>query len=161
VISALIRSGCIVASVAAIAAGAHVVRSPSKLPSMRSARAAHTQDAGVPAAWPDSAMRHAVAAAPFRLRRVLTSVRYDPVKAAAPAAPAVPRTPRPVLVLSGILWSGTPVAAIEGIPGADGSRLLSKGDTIAGLRIRRISRTDVVVTGFDTTWVLTIREVWR
>jgi hypothetical protein len=66
-----------------------------------------------------------------------------------------------VLVLSGIVWGSTPAAAIEGIPGVDGSRLLSKGDTIAGLQLRRISRTGVVVAGFDTTWALTIREVWR
>ena len=82
------------------------------------------------------------------------------MKAAEPAAPAPPKPPKPALVLSGILWGGAPAATLEGIPGIEGARLVMKGDTVGGLRIRRINRGDVVVAGFDTTWVLTIKESW-
>jgi hypothetical protein len=55
----------------------------------------------------------------------------------------------------------TPVAAIEGIPGVEGTRLLARGDTVAGVRIRRIEAAAVTVAGYDTTWVLKVREAWQ
>lgn len=160
-IGTMIRLALVLASAGAIATGAHVARTSIEAPSRRAQRPGHSPPRAAPAALPDSAIHLAIATAPFRLRRVPSATRYDPVKAAAPPSPAAPRPPKPALILSGIVWGSTPAAAIEGIPGVDGSRLLSKGDTIAGLRIRRIGRSEVVVAGFDTTWVLTVREVWQ
>lgn len=89
--------------------------------------------------------------APFRMSRRATSVPYHPARAVLPAGPVLPR---PTLSLRGILWGSRPAAAIEGVPGVSGDRLFTVGDTLGGLRIRRIERTRVTITGFDTTWVL-------
>lgn len=160
-IGTVVRLALVLASAAALGAGARVARlslNPAS-PRVRQTRNAPARAAGLRSA--DSVVRMALAAAPFRARRTPASVRYDPVRAAEPAAPAPPKPPKPSLVLSGIIWGETPAAAIEGIPGIDGTRLVVKGDTIAGLRIRRIGHSEVVVAGFDTTWVLTVREVWQ
>ena len=154
------RAGLLATSLVAVAMGAHVARLSFSPPPLR-ASPAPTGQVTVPRAAPvDSMSRAAIEAAPFRLRRVLPSVRYDPLKAAEPGVPAVPKPPKPTLVLSGIVWGFAPAAALEGIPGVDGARLVMQGDTVAGLRIRRISRGEVVVAGFDTTWVLVIKESW-
>jgi prophage tail gpP-like protein len=51
-------------------------------------------------------------------------------------------------------------AVIAGIPGRDGSVVVRAGDTLEGLRIRRIDRDTVVVGAVDTTWKLTVKGVW-
>lgn len=160
-IGTMVRLALILASAAALGTGVHVARL-SLDPVRPQSRRARDTTPGMPHPLSaDSAIRTALAAAPFRARRTPASVRYDPVRAAEPAVPAAPKPPKPALVLSGIIWGETPAAAIEGIPGVDGTRLLTKGDTIAGLRVRRIGHSEVVVAGFDTTWVLTVREVWQ
>jgi hypothetical protein len=40
----------------------------------------------------------------------------------------------------------------------DGSRAMQRGDTAGGLRLRRITPGSVVMTGYDTTWTLRVRE---
>lgn len=66
---------------------------------------------------------------------------------------------RPSLVLKGIV-GGAPTwqAVIEGIPGRQGSVAVAKGDTLAGLRIRRVGRDTVVVEAGDTTFRLTLQR---
>jgi hypothetical protein len=49
---------------------------------------------------------------------------------------------------------------VEGLPGAVGPRVLHLGDVVAGLRLTRISRQGVAITGMDTTWTLTVRNPW-
>lgn len=91
--------------------------------------------------------------APFRPDGRPSRVAYDPARTVvAEYAP-----PKPALVVSGIVDGATPLVVLEGIPGRDGPVLLGVGDTLAGLKIRRIRGGSVTITGLDTTWVLTIR----
>ncbi len=151
VLLALTGAGAVVAAARhPLAPHLHPSARPASAPSRRSRRTD-----------PDSVLRVAVRIAPFRLRRSLPGVSYDPARTGEAIAAQPPRPPRPAISLSGIVSAALPAAIVEGIPGVDGARLLVKGDTIGGLRIRRIGRTEVVVEGFDTTWVLTVKETWR
>ena len=155
----VIRAVLVLAACAAIATGVPAARVrliAADRPAVRGP-VAHRQSHAV---LPDSIVILAERAAPFRMRRSATSVAYDPTKVGVNALPQPPRAPRPALTLSGIVWGAAPSIVLEGIPGTDGPRVLSRGDTLGGLRIRQIRRSDVVVTGLDTTWVLRVREVW-
>ena len=65
---------------------------------------------------------------------------------------------RPVLRLTGVLWSASPTAVIEGFPGHTGARILSPGDSIGGYRVLEILSDRVRVAGMDTTWVLQLNR---
>jgi hypothetical protein len=92
---------------------------------------------------------------PFRLDRRPASVAYRPdLEDMAPP----PKPPKPRPVLDGIVGGA---ALLDGIPGQSGTAILHAGDTIGGLRIRRVGRDTVVVTGADTTWRLTLRQAWQ
>lgn len=106
----------------------------------------------------DSLLRGVVEIAAFRLVRRPATAPYQlvPVAAPADASPAQ----RPGLSLSGIIAGRHPAALLDGVPGHDGSVLLQLGDTVAGLRLRRVGADRVVVTGMDTTWTLTLRQAW-
>lgn len=106
----------------------------------------------------DSLLHGAIELAPFRLTRQPAT----PYQLGRPdLQPDAPQPPKPVLSLSGILLGARPAAVIDGIPGHDGSVLLQVGDTIAGLRLRRVEKDRVVITGMDTTWTLKVREIWN
>jgi hypothetical protein len=62
------------------------------------------------------------------------------------------------LILTAIAGGHTPAVAIEGLPGVDGPRLLRVGDTAAGIRVRAIRTGGATVTGYDTTWFLSLKE---
>jgi hypothetical protein len=64
-------------------------------------------------------------------------------------------------VLTGILWGAEPAAIVEGLPGMEAAALLQQGQRIDRIQVRRISQDRVELTGFDTTWVLRVREPWR
>jgi hypothetical protein len=124
---------------------------------------AEARATAIPATVPalgDSFVHAVVAHDPFRLGRRPGPIVYDPLQLTQPAAPP---PPRPVLVLSGIVWDGgaSPTALVEGLPGADASRAVRAGETVGGLRVKRIERDRVVIAGLDTTWVLTVREPWK
>lgn len=110
----------------------------------------------------DSLARVAAAGDVFRSDRRPAAIAYDPVRGAAPPPDAAPK---PALVLSGIVWDAAPGAApeavIEGLPGIEGPRVMRVGDIVAGLTIRRIDPTRVVIVGMDTSWTLMMREPWR
>jgi hypothetical protein len=114
---------------------------------------------GAPA-QPDSLLAALIGRDPFRVTRRPAAVSYDPVRL---AQPATPPPPKPMLALSGIVWDNgnDPTALVEGLPGAEGPRPVRQGETIAGLRVKTIKVDRVVITGFDTTWRLTVREPWR
>ena len=95
---------------------------------------------------------------PFRATRRQALTPYNPIAAATPEAPPAPK---PVLALTGIVWGEVPEAVLEGFPGTDGPRVVRQGETVAGLRIRAIERSHVIVAGLDTLWTLTVREPWR
>jgi len=125
-------------------------------------RAAAPASASEPAPLPpsDSVAATLVARDPFRVGRRPATFAYDPVRLLQPPAPP---PPRPVLALVGVVWDGgrDPTALIEGFPGVEGPRSVHRGDTVAGLRVTRITGSSVVVAGLDTTWTLTVREPWR
>lgn len=119
--------------------------------------------ATAPAASLATALASARARPLFRERRRPASVAFDPeaTGAGGPAETASP--PKPALALSGIVRGGgaEPAAVLEGVPGAEGSTVLRRGERVAGLRVVRIGPQRVVIAGFDTTWTLTVREPWR
>lgn len=97
----------------------------------------------------------------FRADRRAPSAAYDPEKAELPDTPPVPRMPIPALAISGIVWGMEPAAVVEGVPGVEGSVVLRRGESAAGLRVVRIDRERVVIRGMDTTWRLVVREPWK
>lgn len=106
----------------------------------------------------DSLLRGVVELAPFRLVRQVATAAYQIGRPDAQVD--APQVQRPALSLSGIITGRRPAALLDGVPGHDGSMLLQIGDTAAGLRLRRIERDRVIVTGMDTTWTLTLRQAW-
>ena len=115
--------------------------------------ASPSRGAGSPAA---ETLDRLVSRDPFRPGRRPAPVAYGPIKLAQSLAP---QTPKPVLVLDGIAWTpGDAEAVLEGLPGADGPRVVRPGDVVGGLRVRRIAADRVIVTGVDTTWTLTVRK---
>lgn len=106
----------------------------------------------------DSLGRAVVGRDVFRTDRRGAPVPYDPTRGAAPL-PDGP--PKPQLTLTGIVWGGEPDAVIEGLPTANGPRVVRTGDVVGGVTIKRIEALRVVATGFDTTWTLTVRQTWK
>lgn len=72
----------------------------------------------------------------------------------APAAHA----PRPVLTLKAIVGGPPWQAVVAGLPGKQGDVVISTGDRFDALVVRAIGRDTVVVTGADTTWMLTLQR---
>jgi hypothetical protein len=92
---------------------------------------------------------------PFRLDRRPTSVPYRPdLEGVAPP----PKPAKPVLVLAGLVGNA---AVVDGVPGHSETAIVHVGDTLGGLRIRRIGRDTVLISGADTTWRLTLRHAWQ
>jgi hypothetical protein len=113
-------------------------------------------DVGVPPSESiDSAAKVAAATDPFRLDRRPSSVPYRPdLEGIAPPA----KPPKPALGLGGLVGNA---ALVDGVPGRGTTAIVHTGDTLGGLRIRRIGRDTVIVTGADTTWRLTLRRAWQ
>jgi hypothetical protein len=111
--------------------------------------------------YPAESLGHlALARDLFRADRRPTAVAYDPERGANPASPT-PVLSRPTLALTGLVWGPAPEAVIEGLPGTGGPRILRPGEVVAGLRLIRMTPTEVVIVGMDTTWTLTVRDPWR
>ena len=95
-----------------------------------------------------------IAVAPFRGDRRPSHVRFGTNTVLG----AESRAARPVLGLRGILWGARPLAILEGLPGTEGQMVVSAGDTVGALVVRRIAPTRVVISGMDTVWVLGIAD---
>lgn len=94
---------------------------------------------------------------PFRLDRRSSAVPYS---ADPPATLTEVAAVRAIPLLMGIV--GPPYQAIlGGIPGRDGSIVVRQGDTLATLRVRRLSRDTLVLAAPDTVWILTVRRAWQ
>jgi hypothetical protein len=92
---------------------------------------------------------------PFRLDRRPASVAYRPdLEGVAPP----PKPAKPQLALAGLVGGA---ALLDGVPGHPATAIVQAGDTLGGLRIRRIGRDTVTVSGADTTWRLTLRHAWQ
>ncbi|HXB23553.1 MAG TPA: hypothetical protein VNV25_02365 [Gemmatimonadaceae bacterium] len=127
----------------------------------RSTRPSHTNTgdvAAVAAVQPesiDASLRTVIETDPFRLDRRPSAIAYQAgLEGLAPA----PRLPKPPIVLVGLVGGA---ALIDGAPGHVTTVILHAGDTIGGLRIRRVGRDTVIVAGSDTTWRLTLRQSWQ
>jgi hypothetical protein len=99
--------------------------------------------------------------APFRRSRRPSEAPYDPVVPETTGTQMDSSAPRPLVVLAGVALGDRPVAVLEGVPGTEGPRVVAEGDTAGGLRVRRVRATGVLVTGYDTSWTLLIKEPWR
>ena len=99
----------------------------------------------------------------FRLARRPAALGFDPARAAqASSGESAPlAAERPPLALSGIVWGAEPAAIVEGMPGAEGSTVMRRGERSNGIRVARIERARVVLVGRDTSWTLEVREPWR
>ncbi len=156
-ISPLARLGLLLLGLAVLPAGWYALR-PVRI-ALPPPRASTTDStAGTAKAHSAPPLATLIAHDPFRPARVPAAVAFDPDPA--PADPAPPPEPRPQLVLSGIVWGTRPAAIIEGLPGTAETRLVQPGEAIGAIRVRRIERDRVVLTGMDTTWVLRVREPW-
>lgn len=136
------------------------VREPSLPPAIMSPRMGPEPLGPWRGAMADSLVRATVARAPFRAGRRPSDVPYDP-SAPRPGDSVAPSVPKPALVLTGIVWGAEPAAIVEGLPGTAAARVIRRGDVIGPLAIARITRDSVMVTGMDTTWTLSVREVGR
>jgi hypothetical protein len=96
---------------------------------------------------------------PFSIRRRPAPLAYDPLHVGQQPAPVT----RPLLTLEGIVWDGgaSPTAVLEGLPTADGARVVRQGEVFGDVRVRAIGRDRVVIVGRDTTWTLSVREPWK
>jgi hypothetical protein len=126
-----------------------------------------------PAVWERSARAHiqlpddslAAAAAlvvqsdPFRVSHQPATQNFGAASDA--LMPAPPRAARPPLLLQGVVGHpGRWEAVVAGIPGREGGIVVRVGDTLAGLRIRRIDHDTVIVVAADTIWRLTVKGAW-
>ncbi len=108
----------------------------------------------------DSLVRQVIARTPFRASRSPAARPYDLDRGTVEVVEAPP-VPRPRLTLAGIVWEPEPLAIIEGLPGAEGGKVLRRGEVVGGLKLKRIERNRVVITGLDTTWNLSVKEPWQ
>lgn len=111
--------------------------------------------AGVPAVRADlgDLTRQVVDADPFRFDRRPASLPFGARPHDAAAAPRyTARTPT-IAGIVGPPWR----AAIEGMPGREGSVLVAAGDTVGGWRVVSVRRDSVVIQALDTTWRLPVR----
>lgn len=112
---------------------------------------------GPPQGGADSLARAITARNLFREGRVPATVGFNPDAPAGAPPAAAPRTPRPQLVLVGVVLGREPVALINGLPGAEGTRVLKAGERFGDYVVRTIAQGGVVVAGADTTWTLRVR----
>jgi hypothetical protein len=158
----LMMSSLLAATVVAmLLALAAVAAPPYQVPLTGAREPAVTRTSGFQAPVSDSAIDLVAARAAFRGSRTPAPVRYSAEGNAAGPIVEPPRVPRPVLSLSGIVWEPEPRAVVEGIPGVEGAKVLQRGDTAGGLRVARIERARVIITGLDTTWSLSMKEPWK
>lgn len=150
---ALTTLGGMIASVAVVLRPAELAAAPAAI------RARPGNLVAVSPATLDSIAGAVAQASPFRASRAAPGTGYDPGRRNEAAAPPPEVVAKPALQLVGIVWSARPTAVIAGVPGAPRAWVAERGDTMAGLRVRKVQRERVVVTGYDTTWNLRVREL--
>lgn len=101
----------------------------------------------------DSAADRIAAHDPFRLERKPAAVAYNPMPTGI-AAPVAPPAPAIRIVLQGTIGGPPWHAIISGVPGHAGTIVVSSGDTLGGVTIRRVKRDSVTVRVKDSTWTV-------
>lgn len=92
---------------------------------------------------------------PFRADRHPASVPFSmtPMGISAPSMAAGPPLR---IALRGTIGGPPWRAILSGIPGHDGTVLLSPGDSLGGILVRRVTRDSAVVRLKDSTWAVAI-----
>jgi hypothetical protein len=98
---------------------------------------------------------------PFRLTRRPALVSFDPERAegAQPLPPATTAAPA-TLVLVGTVIGAEAAALLEGVPGAEGTRILRVGERVGVFIVRAIHRDRIEIAGPDSTWTLRVRSTY-
>jgi hypothetical protein len=104
----------------------------------------------------DSLARWIAGSDPFRADRHPSATAFEPSRAEG-APPLPPSRARPNIMVAGVLLGGTPAVILEGLPGTEGSRLLTVGDRVGEIVVRAITGDRVVVANADTSWTLFVR----
>jgi len=145
-------------AVAGAAAVLHAALAPVAAPLPRAPRAPRFAAQATSHPYPADSLAALVQAGDvFRLGHRAAPVRYDPAAGTGPQQWSPPPS-RPALRLVGLVAGAVPVAAIEGLPGIEGGRLLKVGEQLAGYRVTSIEGGRVRIAGQDTVWVLTLRH---
>lgn len=103
----------------------------------------------------DSAAAHVIAHDAFRLDRKPAAVAFStaPVGITAPPVPAAAAIRIELQgTIGGPPWRGI----ISGVPGHDGTVVVSAGDTLGGVSIRRVKRDSITVRVKDSTWTVAL-----
>jgi hypothetical protein len=103
----------------------------------------------------DSAVANVVTHDVFRLERKPATVAYSNAPAGVVGAPT-PVIPAIRIALQGTIGGPPWSAILSGIPGHEGTVVVSAGDTLGGVSIRRVNRDSVIVRVKDSTWAVTI-----
>lgn len=103
----------------------------------------------------DSAVAKVITHDVFRLERKPATVAYS-ITPTGPAAPPVPTVSAIRIALQGTIGGPPWRAIISGVPGHDGTIVVSAGDTLGGVTIRRVSRDSITVRVKDSTWAVTL-----
>ncbi|SRR6185312_7105199 len=105
----------------------------------------------------DSASSHIVTHDPFRVDRKPAMVAFS-IAASGVPAPPVPAAPIVRIVLHGTIGGPPWRAIISGIPGRDGTIVVSSGDTLGTVAIRSVNKDGVTVRVRDSTWTVTLAK---
>ena len=105
----------------------------------------------------DSAASRVVAHDPFRLERKPASVAFSIAPNGSVGVPP-PSGPPVRIALQGTIGGPPWRAIVSGIPGHDGTIVVSSGDTLGGVTIRRVDRDGVTVRVKDSTWTVTMAK---
>lgn len=92
---------------------------------------------------------------PFRAERHPASVAFSMTPIGITAMP-IPAGPPLRIALRGTIGGPPWRAILSGIPGHDGTVLLSPGDSLGGILVRRVTRDSAVVRVKDSTWAVAI-----
>lgn len=92
---------------------------------------------------------------PFRADRHPASVPFSMTPAGIPA-PLIPAGPPLRIALRGTIGGPPWRAILSGIPGHEGTVLLSPGDSLGGILVRRVTRDSAIIRLKDSTWAVAI-----
>jgi hypothetical protein len=102
----------------------------------------------------DSAASHIAAHDPFRIERKPANIPFSVAQNGGQGIPA-PSAPPIRIALQGTIGGPPWSAIISGIPGHSGTVMVSSGDTLGGVAIRRVNKDSVTVRVKDSTWTVT------